>query len=276
MTTLSNTGQMKFSDIRTRWGTTINGAIRSNVSSNKFSSYYRQAVVSNTNGTYVPKSGGLCDTGSVPTSGAIQFGDFRGTGINGSISSNLATLQGSELGHVHSHGTRSPADKVQNYIVAYAASQNKPSNNTATVGIYNLTSGRRYAYITMTSGDKLGYRRLGYSNTLAASRMYNSGQAETQHDNATLSEAITGVNSIAANNRVGCGRQGAFTYSNALIYGGHPNQGGVTAGALIQKNTEQNSDAGKGNASCYVYDYHFLENLFKDFGITAFWRPTSL
>ena len=106
MTTLSNTGQMKFSDIRTRWGTTINGAIRSNVSSNKFSSYYRQAVVSNTNGTYVPKSGGLCDTGSVPTSGAIQFGDFRGTGINGSVNSTLATLQGSELGHAFSHGTQ--------------------------------------------------------------------------------------------------------------------------------------------------------------------------
>lgn len=252
MPTLANSGQLKFSEIRTLYALSNeqSGTIT-------FSDYYR-GVDKDSNGPLVSNAG---VTSNIPSSGSIKMSNFRGTGHNFTSSTTLATLTNHARGYVFSHGTRSPADKIRNYCVIYSTSQVVPDGCSGTNGIYNLSNGKKYGYMTMTSGDRNGNRRIGNSNSLQPSRMYNSGQSREAMDDATILSVHSGTNPQSFNNRVGSGRQGTFTRSNGQIVAGN---GNATWGTLIMKNTQDNSDAGKGNIVCYVFDYRFLNMLWDD------------
>lgn len=250
MGTLANSGQLKFSEIRTQYKTSDeqSGTI-------SMGDYYRGKDVDSL-GTIVPNAG---VTSNIPTSGSIQMSDFRGTGHNFTNNTTLQTLTNHARGYVSSGGSRSPADKINNYCVIYAASQNVPSSCGSTDGIFNLTSGDKYSYATMTSGDRNATRRLGNSNSTVPSRGYNSAQSIGAMDNATLVECHNGANPSSGTNS-GSGRIGSFTHTNATVNSGS----GSSAGTLIMKNTQNVSDAGKGNIVCYVFDYRFMRKLYDD------------
>lgn len=253
MPTLANSGQLKFSDIRTLYALSNeqSGSIT-------FSDYYR-GVDKDSNGPIVSNAG---ITSNIPSSGSIKMSNFRGTGHSFGNATTLTTLQNHARGYVFSHGTRSPADKVRNYCVIYSSSQVVPTGCTATNGIYNLSNGKKYSYVTMTSGDRNGNRRLGNTGATVASRMYNSGRSVTEMAaSSTLVSAHNGQNPQPINARVGSGRIGSFTRNNQNITAGN---GSTTNGVLIMKNTQNNSDPGKGNIVCYVFDYRFMRMLYDD------------
>ena len=185
MATLSNSGELKFSHLRSRFRLSNEQNVKV-----KMSQYYRGKDVGNL-GTIVSNGG---TTSNIPTSGTIKMSNFRGTGHNFGNATQLSTLTASARGYVFSHGTRSPGDKVRNYCVIYNSSQFVPTGGSATNGIYNLSNGKKYAYVTMTSGDRNGNRRLGNSNTLVPSRMYNSGQTREVMDDSPLISAHNGLN----------------------------------------------------------------------------------
>ena len=253
MATLSNSGELKFSHLRSRFRLSNEQNVKV-----KMSQYYRGKDVGNL-GTIVSNGG---TTSNIPTSGTIKMSNFRGTGHNFSNNTTLEGLTASARGYVFSHGTRDPADKVRNYCVIYNSAQYLHTGTSASPGIYNLSNGKKYAYVTMTSGDKVGNRRVGNTNTLAPSRMYNSGQSREVMDGATLVAAHNGQNPVnSVSSKVGYGRIGCFNRTNSIIVGGN---GSTTNGVLIMKNTQDNSDAGKGNIVCYVFDYRFMRMLYDD------------
>jgi len=252
MPTLANSGQLKFSEIRTLY------ALSNEQSGTITLSDYYRGVDKDDNGPIVSNAG---ITSNIPSSGAITMSNFRGTGHSFGNATTLETLTNHARGYVFSNGTRSPADKVRNYCVIYNSSQVVPSGCSATNGIYNLSNGKKYSYVTMTSGDRNGNRRLGNSNSTVPSRMYNSGQTREVMDDSTLVSADAGTNPQSFNNRVGSGRIGTFTRTNQNINAG---DGSSTNGVLIMKNTQDNSDAGKGNIVCYVFDYRFMSMLYDD------------
>ena len=260
MGTLANSGQLKFSEIRTQYKTSSeqSGTI-------SMSDYYRGKDVDSL-GTIVPNAG---VTSNIPTSGSIQMSDFRGTGHNFTNGTTLATLTNHARGYVFSGGTRSPADKIRNYCIVYAGSQNVPSGCSSTNGIYNLSSGDKYAYATQTSGDRNATRRLGNSNSTVSSRGYNSGRQIADMDNATLVQCHNGANPSSGTNS-GHGRIGSFTHTNATVNSGS----GSSAGTLIMKHTENVSDSGKGNIVCYVFDYRFMRKLYDDLSSLGTLRNT--
>jgi hypothetical protein len=251
MATLPNSGQLKFSDIRSQFRPSDeqSGTI-------SMGDYYRNKNVDG-NGSIVG-NGGIVS--NIPTSGEIDMSNFRGTGHNITNNTTLQTLTNQALGFTYSQGTRSPADMIRNYLIVYAGAQNKPSNSTASNGIYNLTAGDKYVYLSQTSGSRNAARRLGNSNSTVGSRGYNSAESYNVMDNMTLNATYNGN----VSGSTGYGRQGTFTHTNAVVNSGS----GSSAGTLIFKNTQSVSDPGKGTAVAYVFDYRFMKKVFEDLGYT--------
>jgi len=273
MTTLPNSGQLKFSDLRSRFRTANEASSGNKI---KISRYYRGKNVGNL-GVIVSNAG---VTSNIPTSGSIKMSNFRGTGHNFTNNTTLNDLEAGHVrGYVFSHGTRSPRSKVRNYCIIYSSAQNVPTGGSSSSGIYNLSNGKKYAYATMTSGDRTGTRLRGPNFTQnVPSRMYNSAQSRSQIGNATLVEAHNGVYPAGTtssggetNRKEGYGRIGTFTRDNGPIQAtGFDSDGSTSHGVLLFKNTENNSDQGKGNIVCYVFDYRFMDMLYRDLsGLTG-------
>lgn len=137
-----------------------------------------------------------------------------------------------------SDGSRSPADKISNYVYVY---------NTS------LIIGRKYAFLLGTSGSRYGYRTL-WNGTVISSRCYNSGY--TSHiDGLTFNHIKTGL----ANGYAVFSYQGTFTYNPTIIIAGN---GSSAYGSLICRNTYGNSDPGKGGAIAYIYEYECLKSIY--------------
>lgn len=144
-----------------------------------------------------------------------------------------------------SGGTRSPADKISNYVYL----------NTAALNV-----GQKYCYVLGTTGDS-GANRLLANGTQIPSRGYNS--ADSSYDNLTYANVQAGPGSMSGIAMMSS--YGTFTYNPKLITAG---DGSTATGHLIARNTYNCSDAGKGNGKVYVFDFDYFYNLCYIRGIT--------
>lgn len=146
-----------------------------------------------------------------------------------------------------SGGTRTPADKISNYVYVNSGA---------------LTVGVQYAFILTGSGERTANRNLA-NGTAINTRGYNLA-------NSALEATITYQNWLSSGIGYTTGvamltYQGIFTYNPVLITAG---DGSSAVGTLIAKNTYNVSDAGKGNASAFVYPLAYLRYLCETYGIT--------
>lgn len=150
----------------------------------------------------------------------------------------------------YSYGTRTPADKISNYIIVYSS---------------DLTIGGKYAYIMTTSGERTANRQLA-NGTVIISRGYNSASWSAERA-ATTYQMLkdNGIGYTFYNSAwIQLSDMGTFTYDPRLITAA---DGSSATGHLISKNTFNVSDPGKGDANCYVYDLNYMINLCSVYGI---------
>jgi hypothetical protein len=143
---------------------------------------------------------------------------------------------------VQSGGTRSPADKIQNYC--YIDASAAPDS---------MRIGKKYAFLIATSGERAATRNLS-DGTPFSCRGYNSGYL-SYIDNLTINNIGTGNYYVNANYNI----QGCFEYNPKTIVAGN---GSSAFGHLLAKNTYNVSDPGKGGIKAYIYEYTALKSLF--------------
>lgn len=165
---------------------------------------------------------------------------------NLALAGGAVTLADISILTVQSGGTRSPADKIQNYcyIDANDALMNTPNG---------MRNGKKYAFLIATSGERRALRKLS-DGTVINSRGYNSGFL-SYIDRLTIDNIGTGR--FYANAQYNF--QGCFEYNPKTIVAGN---GSTAFGHLLAKNTYNVSDAGKGGIKAYIYEYTALKSLF--------------
>lgn len=155
-----------------------------------------------------------------------------------------ALLREGSLIQVISTGSRSPADKLQNYIF---------------VNSNKLIPGRHYGFILCTSGERNANRSLYYENNIVEtiqSRGYNSGPNNTMHD-LTIQKLLDSVNGIRSNPEVSY--YGSFVYKPGFIE--VPSVSQKSYGEIVVNYTFNVSDPGKGGAELFVYPIEYLADL---------------
>jgi len=132
-------------------------------------------------------------------------------------------------------GTRSPADKISNYIIV-------PQTDL-------LTSGKEYAFVLFTSGERNGQRTFANGDTFS-SRCYNSaGDKPASQFRHFLS---------SPGSQMYFSYQGTFLHDPVTVIGA---QGNTDIGTLIAKNTYCSSDSGKGGYRIFIYEKDVLEKI---------------
>jgi len=132
-------------------------------------------------------------------------------------------------------GTRSPADKISNYIII-------PDTN-------KLQAGKEYGFVLFTSGERSGKRNWANGSPFD-SRCYNSG-----YDFWDLK--FSHFLSSPGSNMVYTA-QGVFLHQPTNIIAG---DGSNTVGTLIAKNTHDCSDSGKGSYRIFVFEKQKLQEI---------------
>lgn len=141
-----------------------------------------------------------------------------------------------------SQGTRTPADKLQNYVY---------------VNSNKLIPGRRYGFILATSGQSIGHRDFFYEDSSVervSCRAYDNSPYHVFH-NFTIQKFLDYKNGIRSNPEVSY--YGAFVYKPDYITA--PNQ--KSYGEVIFNYTSGASDPGKGSAELFVYPIEYLADL---------------
>lgn len=148
-----------------------------------------------------------------------------------------ASLTAGTLHKAYSFGTRTPADKISNYVIINSES---------------LIQGKKYGYILGTSGERTGNRLL-YDGRVITSRAYNSGYTEYV-DSLTVNNFVNGGYYINAE----VSDYGSFTYNISTITAG---DGSTAQGFKLAGYTYNVSDPGKGGAIAFIYPYEYLHDL---------------
>jgi hypothetical protein len=157
--------------------------------------------------------------------------------------SSLINSDPNVLVYTSSFGTRSPADKISNYVIF---------NST------NLIVGVKYCYIMGTDGDSAGNRVLA-NGTVISSRAYNSGSPDYTKNSMLYQYVKNGVGyQWTATTTNQTSSYGTFTYNPKNITAG---DGSTGFGHLIAKNTYNATDPGKGGASCWALPYDYFYNM---------------
>lgn len=202
---------------------------------------------------------------SIPTSGSISFDDFYSGTQGFSLSNTVRTYDfaycGSTGSRVGSDGV-STADSIYNYVY-WRSDGPSPSNGRQYMG-GTLTSGKKYAYVLLTSGQQDGGTRALYSGgTVSSTRGHDGAQSESTMGSTTWTNIKnnTGFPSSTEFNRQGVISSVSFTTVTA-------SQGSTDNAQLVVKNQTGTSDAGKGGAVVYFYPYNILKKAFQDMGIS--------
>lgn len=151
----------------------------------------------------------------------------------------------------YSDGTRTPADKISNYVYLNSS---------------DLIAGVKYAYLLTTSGERTANRVLA-NGTVIDSRGYNNDNWQAERAATTyqiLKDSGIGYEFSSEGARIQLSSMGTFTYNPVLITTG---DGSSATGHLICKNTYNVSDPGKGDANVYAFDYDYFYNLCQVYGI---------
>ena len=205
---------------------------------------------------------------TITTNGtALNSVFFNGTEVNSvhhngtlvfpETPASIATAIGSDTNVIvtaGSGGTRTPADKISNYVYINSGS---------------LTVGEKYAFLLTGSGEQTANRILA-DGTVINSRGYNSAVSGSV-DGTTITYQGWKDNGIGYTWHLGgftyvqLMYQGVFTYNPTTITAG---DGSSATGELICKNTYNCSDAGKGNATVWVYPLAYLRYLCETHGIS--------
>jgi hypothetical protein len=220
---------------------------------NAFSDFYR-------GGNFVLN--GPAANNSIPTSGTISLSNFYGAiqGFNLGDAVNLYDValcysQGSRAG---SNGVSTP-DSIYNYLYWNPLGYVDPSNGRQSQA-GTLSSGTKYGYIVLTSGERTGTRNF-YAGGTITSRAYNSGQGESTMGACTWT-AIKNNSGFPAYTIFS--HQGTVTAAFSTITASQ----GSSNGQLIAKNTQGTSDAGKGGGVVYFYPYNVMKKGFENMDIS--------
>jgi len=243
---LPSSGTIGISDLKTEY-------VPSGVTAVSLSDLYR-------GGEYVLS--GPSGNSSIPTSGAISLSNFYG-GVQGFNLGDAVNLY--DVAYCYSQGSRagsngvSTPDSIYNYLYWNPLGYVDPSNGRQDQS-GTLTSGTKYGYIVITSGDQTGTRNF-YAGGTISSRGYNSGQGESTMGSCTWT-AIKNGSGYPSNSTFN--HQGTVTAAFSTITASQ----GSSNGQLIAKNTQGVSDAGKGGGVVYFYPYNILKKGYQNMGIS--------
>ena len=146
----------------------------------------------------------------------------------------------------------------------YPGTSNKIGNRIYVPSAAGLTTGVKYYYILGTSGTQLGYRTLS-NGTVIYSRAYDIGIPSYCTDitwDLVKSAGATGRASINGLGEVS--NHGSFTYNPRTINDGY---NPPVTGHELASGTYGASDAGKGGAVCYIFQYADIVRIFNQLGI---------
>ena len=138
----------------------------------------------------------------------------------------------------------------------------------------NLTPGRKYAYFMTTSGDRAAKRRLS-DDTVIISRGYNWGGAGTEAATSTWkmwADNGVGYEYSSGSYRVRLTHWGKFQYNPKTYTDSCGNQ---VYGHVLAFNTYEVSDAGKGDANVYIFDYAYFRYMMEQYAIPG-WESRGL
>lgn len=213
---------------------------------NAFSDFYR-------GGNFVLS--GPAANNSIPTSGAISLSNFYGAvqGFNLGDAVNLY-----DVAFCFSAGNRT-GDSIYNYLYWNPLGYVNPSDGRQSQA-GTLSSGTKYGYIVLTSGERTGTRNF-YAGGTITSRAYNSGQGEGTMGACTWT-AIKNNSGFPAYTIFS--HQGTVTATFSTITASNASSNGQ----LIARNTQGTSDAGKGGGVVYFYPYSIIKKGFENMGIS--------
>jgi CubicO group peptidase (beta-lactamase class C family) len=160
------------------------------------------------------------------------------------------------------NGTRSPADKIQNYLFAtndYGPRQALGNFSLITQN-QNLVEGVKYCYTLTTSGIRTGNRNLA-NGTQIFSQAYNGASSAPENLITYENFRDFGVGYTVSTGRLSS--VGTFTYNPRLITTGS----GELVGHLLAGFTYNASDPGKGGATIVVHNYCYFLQLCTTYGI---------
>jgi hypothetical protein len=161
------------------------------------------------------------------------------------------------------NGTRSPADKIQNYVFATNDYRARQALGNFGLIVFNqaLTPGVKYGYTLTTSGIQTGNRTLA-NGTVILSAAYNGADPNQENQITYQMFRDFGVNHLVGNSRLSS--VGTFTYNPQTIVAG---DGSSLAGHKLASFTYNASDPGKGGATVVVHNYCYFLNLCNTYGI---------
>jgi hypothetical protein len=139
----------------------------------------------------------------------------------------------------------------------------------------NLQPGRKYAYFLTTSGKRTANRMLS-DGTVISSNGYDSANAGYESASTTWKmwkDNGVGYTYTYSTATIQLSSWGKFEYTPRTY---SDSCGNSVTGHYICGNTYNVSDAGKGDANCYIFDYAYVRYFMEFHGISGWYNKNIM